>query len=214
MGASTQLVRIPAGWRSGRGGFTEATEVFVVSGRLQLDGRPLRPMTHVALPPGATGRYSAPIDTVVLIHATGPLSFGEGSTTGGSVVVDTEELDWEPAHDPGLPTGLMVKRVHDGDGGGPSLWLMAAVHWGKRAVWQRHQVSEEGFLLEGEMGAAVALADGVKVHRYREGGYFYRPPLTPHLLRTAGSMLLLMRSSGPLTTEWNDAPFPDRSDQG
>jgi Domain of unknown function (DUF4437) len=213
LGESTQLVRIPAGWRSGRGSFAAATDLFVVSGRLQFDGRPLRAMTHVAVPAGAAGRYSAPIDTVVLVHAAGPLSFGEGARTEGGVVVDTEELDWEPAEDPGLPAGLMVKRVHGGDDAGPSVWLMAAVHWGRRARWQRHPVAEEGFLLEGEMAAAVALKDGVRVHRYQAGGYFHRPGRTPHLVRTAGSMLLLMRSAGPLTTEWRDDPWTEL-DQG
>ena len=96
-GRSTQLIRIPAGWRSGRGGFSAPLELFVVSGRLQLDGRPLRPMTHLAMPAGSSGRYSAPIDTVVLAHSGGPLSFGEAVTDDLAVVVDTEELEWEPA---------------------------------------------------------------------------------------------------------------------
>ena len=209
LGESTQLIRIPTGWRSGRGGFTAALEMFVVSGRLQLDGRPLRPMTHVAMPAGVTGRYSAPIDTVVLAHSAGPLSFGEATDPGPGSVVDTEELDWEPASDPELPPGLMVKAVHGGDGAGPRVWLTAGVHWGKRSRWQRHPVSEEGFLLEGELAAAVGLAGAVKVHRYQPGGYFHRPPGTPHLVRTAGAMLLLMRSAGPLTTEWSETPRQD-----
>ncbi len=214
MGASTQLVRIPAGWRSGRGGFTEATEVFVVSGRLQLDGRPLRPMTHVALPPGATSRYSAPIDTVVLVHAMGPLSFGEGSADGRircgghrGTGLGAGARSWAPRRADG-------EAVHDADGGGPSLWLMAGVHWGKRAIWQRHQVSEEGFLLEGEMAAAVASG------RRGEGPSLPgRRVFLPAATDTAPGAhrrfdVVVDAVVGPSDHRMERGPFPDRSDQG
>jgi hypothetical protein len=116
-GASTAIVRYPAGWaRTTEEYLCADEEFFVLDGELTINGIGYAGMHYGYLPAGHRRRTAVSVRGAVLLtfFESEPKrgSGGERFRTDGGLVehLDTNIQTWKPvSHDPKVPVGLMTK---------------------------------------------------------------------------------------------------------
>lgn len=206
-GAGTLLVEFAPGWRF-EGETTGATELFVRSGELALDGRRLATGAYCYLPAGGGPLHlssEAGAEAFVL-HRPDPTVPVESIVVRSSFAVP-----WESIVLPGFPAGAMHKslRPHDGTGeahGGPDGFLRLVLTppgW-LSADEERHVGCwEENILLRGDMlmPGRGTLAPGDCLAN--PAGHWHGPMVTK------GGALFLVNCDAPMPVEYRPhAPGP------
>lgn len=213
-GASTAIVRYPAGWRRDDEEYLTADEeMFLLDGDLQINDIDYRTYGYAYLPAGHVRRRAASQNgAVVLTFYEGEPKRGVGGETfredGGLVEhIDTNLQEWQPVtHDPKVPTGLLSKTQRVDPDTGDRTWLNArnpgGVVDGFMGSREYHPVVEEMYILGGDL----FMERGV----LRPGAYFWRPPDVQHgPFGTRAGLFMLGRSKGgPLVNYWTDEKYP------
>ena len=212
-GASTAIVRYPAGWRRDDEEYLCADEeMFLLAGDLQINEIEYRTFGYVYLPAGHVRRRAASQNgAVVLTFFEGEPRQGVGGENfradGGLVEhIDTNLQEWKlHTSDPKVPTGLLTKTQRIDPDSHDRTWLNArqpgGVVDGYMGPREYHPVVEEMFVLSGDL----YLERGVM----RAGGYFWRPPDIHHgPFGTRCGMFMLGRSKGgPLVNYWTEEKY-------
>ena len=208
-GPSTRVVNVPAGWHTAASGaFTENAELFVLRGGVDIDGTPLRRHGYACLPAGAAiDTISSESGALVLLWLAAPVRFEAGAGGGGTpLLVDAGSMAWETG---GAADGVLRKTI--ATCGGVATTLVAAAHR-RTDRWAAHSADEECFVLDGEMTVAEC-ADGAESHRYRPGGYVYRPAGRWHGGAGSGTdrtvVMVHRRATDSTTTRRADCPEED-----
>lgn len=214
-GASTAIVRYPAGWRRDRAEALAADEEFyVLAGELAINGIAYGGM-HYGYLPASYVRCSAssPKGAVRLtfFEAEPRLARPDDRfrANGGLVDhLDTNTPPWKPVtHDPRVPAGLMTKTQRIAPDTGERTWLNTRPPGlnepGMRGPRETHPVVEEIFVLSGDMH--------LNWGTMRTGAYVWRPPGVPHGPPGGtrfGYMFAARSKGGPLVNQWSEATFP------
>ena len=204
-GACSRLVRIET---PQHGRLMVGADLYVVRGRGQWGPHPLEEDRYVYVPAGSDISIEPGPSGMVLFCAfsgtpevaTPPSSSLPG---GGATPIDVAGLAWEaPPWSSGSATAdVFTKWLRRGDDAHVFLSAMLPGRHTRRE--EAHPVAEETFRLAGEV---LQAGDGVST----PGSYCFRPPGFWHgPLGTPHGTLALVRSSGPITTEFRDPP-PDR----
>ncbi len=211
-GASTTIVRYPAGWvRKGAERLLADEEFFVLEGELTINDRIYKQYCYAFLPAGYVRERASSTDgTVVMTFFEGePRAAVEEPAEGFydasrlTEFVDANILEWVPAtHDPKLRAGLWGRTLRIDPYSKERTWLNVALPGGReegfKGSQETHPVVEEMFLLSGELVGNTGLM--------RRGAYFWRPPEIrhgPYGSRT-GSLMLFRCKDGPLVNFWSD----------
>jgi hypothetical protein len=212
-GASTAIVRYPAGWRRDDEEYLCADEeMFLLAGDLQINDVEYRTFGYAYLPAGHVRRRAASQNgAVALTFFEGEPRQGVGGENfradGGLVEhIDTNLQEWKlHTSDPKVPTGLLTKTQRIDPDSQDRTWLNArqpgGVADGYMGPREYHPVVEEMFVLSGDL----YLERGVM----RAGGYFWRPPDIHHgPFGTRCGMFMLGRSKGgPLVNYWTEEKY-------
>jgi hypothetical protein len=213
-GRSSQLVRLPQGWRAA-GHLRGETELLVLDGELDLGGRPAGRYTYAALTAGSALALSAPRPTELLLFVNQPWGLTGAApppvAAGLVAPVSLYDLPWTAPSTPGLPPGMLIKRLRDHPVTGARTWVMGLQLWPGLGRWEVHPVAEEMVVLDGAIDNGESLPEGEVLFSYGRLGYFHRPAGICHGGPRAGvadHALLLFRTPGPLTTTFFDEPCP------
>lgn len=214
-GASTAIVRYPAGWER-RTAETLGTdeEFFVLAGELAINGRRYGGMHYGYLPAGHERRHAVSSKGAVLLtFFEGEPKRAQGSERfrrdGGLVEhLDTNTQVWKPvSHDPKVPTGLQTKTQRIDPDTRERTWLNCRHPGlnepGMMGSKEAHPVVEEIFLLSGDLN--------LNWGTMRLGAYLWRPPGVWHGPPggTRFGYLFVARSKGgPLVNHWTEEKFP------
>ena len=196
-GASTALVGVPAGQRVELGGQERPLELFALSGKGELAGRPLRAGTYAYIP-SRSGETVLAVDSEALM-----LSMAEEHRPGNGdvLVVDTESLRWQDRSIAAVPPGLTIKRLRVDDETGERTWLAACVPGWCEDRAEVHPTVEEAFLIRGDtlLGERGEMTAGC---------YFWRPPFVRHGPMTTrdGCLVFFRTKGGGLEVEYEDVP--------
>lgn len=213
-GRSSQLVRLPPGWHVA-GDLLGDIELLVLDGQLDLGGHRAGRYTYAALPAGSAPELAAvrPSELLLFVNEpwglTGPAS--PPAAEGRVAPVSLYDLPWSAPSTPGLPPGMLIKRLRDHPVTGARTWVMGLQLWPGLGRWEVHPVAEEMVVLDGAIDNGESLPQGEQLYSYRRLGYFYRPAGICHggpRARVADHALLLFRTPGPLTTTFFDEPRP------
>lgn len=101
---------------------------------------------------------------------------------------------------------LKIKHYKQDPDTGARTYLVS-VNPGITIPWEMHDIAEEAYIVEGDYTLAECLPGGSKIGRYRQGGYFYRPPGIAHNGPASGTksgVVMLIRTPGPLKVELVD----------
>jgi len=220
-GASTRIVRYPAGYDSPERGITADEEWFVLDGEITLDGMRYGYHDYAYLPAGLPRRRlsSAAGAVVLTMLSCEPRAASDATSCNESRLIrrlDTFALPWE--HGAGgsvtgrpLGPGLAVKHLRrDLETGEQSFLYACLPHHPPPAVMVgkfTHPVVEEIFTLEGEYVFSDA---GVM----RPGGYCWWREGEWHgpAGSRAGYSLFIRVLGGALRNEFDREPYPFRYD--
>lgn len=208
-GASSLLVRYPAGWRLERGGALSADEEFLVlHGELSLGGQRYREKSYAHLPAGyARGAMSAPGGAVVLtFFSSRPLLSAPAVFDPARLVenVDSFSVPYTARFHPEFPAGAGRKTLYEDPITHDQSWILGTLpmRWAERA--EVHPVVEEMYLLSGESHGNRGVM--------RPGAYFWRPPGIEHgpYGTLTGNLYFFRTKGGPLSTDYVAAAQPFR----
>ncbi|UYP20234.1 DUF4437 domain-containing protein [Rhodococcus sp. Z13] len=194
-GTTISLFEIPAGWSSDETGSGQGDlEVFVLSGELVFgDGTVGAAGSYHCWFSGSgstvTVRSAGPVTALVQrIPVTSPVRSGED----GVLHTDPEEFPWR-GHGQGWNRSEMAVLREDPDTGAQTYALRLPPGWVGRAGQHFHTVSEEAFIVAGD----VALEDEPV---YTAGSYLFRPPHVVHGARERSETgcFALTWTSGPI----------------
>ncbi len=166
----------PAGWSwGGAAADGRSLEIFVLAGKLDIDGRPLESRGYLYVAPKAGTPPLATRSDARLLVFVGPT--GEPSGFTDWFIVDFDQSRWRPGlvgPRAGVDLPVEIFDLKRDPTTGARTWL-ASIEPGFEFPWERHSMVEEGFLVEGVYDLNECLPGGVRSGRYTEGGYFYRP---------------------------------------
>ncbi len=214
-GPSTRLLEVPPGWGTSlRGSFTGDVELFVISGRVEADGRRMDPHTLWSARAGTVvcGLGSSEGATLLLFSGA-PLRFMPGEGTEDPRRPDpvvAGEREW--AQMPGAPPNSRQRELAPSLRGG-AYWQTAAIDLNLDR-WYVDDEPTEVFVLEGSWQQTARGKQGPEVVEFPREGYFYRPAGVWHgggLTGTSTVALLLIRA-GAAPSRHADAPgeYPAR----
>ena len=210
-GATSNLVRYPAGWSLGREQALACDEeFFVVDGELAIGSIVYGPGDYAYLPAGHNRiGMSSGEGATVMTFFEGALLLGDASfpQSGAIEHVQSAQLPWASAGDSKIASsqvGLKVLRLANN---GDRTWLLnIEVAEGQPFEIngiETHPCVEETFVLQGDMAMPMG--------QMYEGAYFWRPPNVPH-----GPMgtqygfygLFRCKEGGPFSTDWSPTGDP------
>jgi hypothetical protein len=210
-GAATALVRLPPGWTAEREGWVSAgTELLVIDGELDLNGRLYGQDCYACLPAGYPYRSLASgIGAVALVFFDGEPVWHEGvpppGAPTGSGAIEMEDAWRMPWSAAGLdPTyaeaGLRWKFLRGSPAGPAATFLLSVPPHAHPPGWaapqEVHECTEEIYVLSGDwLGYRGAMAAGAYV--WRPAGIAHGP----HGSR-GGALLVVRTSAGPLAHHW------------
>lgn len=96
---------------------------------------------------------------------------------------------------------LKIKHFKQDSQTGARTYLVA-VQPGISIPWEKHDVAEEAYIVEGDYRLAECIDGNAIIGDYVQGGYFYRPPGIAHNGPESGSKtgaVMLIRTPAPLT---------------
>lgn len=213
-GASSTLVKYPAGWRRPAAEHLPVDEeLFVLGGALTINGVAYGEMCYAHLPAGhPRAGAESPDGAVVLTFYSGAPVSAPGPAPSGSYEPDLliERVDVLTASfshdqtrlnvdpDSALGEGVadfgnLVLRADPRTGN--QTWIISAPPLWRNAVVEVHPVVEEMYLLSGEMAGDTGIMT--------PGAYFWRPPRMRHgpFGSKTGNLMLFRTDGGPLETE-------------
>jgi hypothetical protein len=215
-GASSSLVRYPAGWRrSGPVHYAADDEFYVLSGDLTISGTTYQEHRYGFLPAGFTqvGAYSERGALVVRFLSGGtPPASGQGVHDEQRLVrcLDMFEQPWTGNFHPQFPVGAGRKWLRRDPVTTDETWILGTLPLRNGRRPEKHPVVEEMYLISGELISQQGVM--------RPGAYFWRPPEVwhgPYGSKT-GCLMLFRTVGGPLSTvyteheqdfEWNPSGY-------
>ena len=204
-GASTALVRYPAGW-SADVSLASDEEIFVLEGTIDTDDRSYRVADYAYLPAGFAREHmrSSTGATVLTFFEPGAAEYDSAELVEK---LATSRMPWVAPSDPTLEANRVGRKVLKPvarDGG--RTWLLRinaepAAPFEIMGV-ERHPCVEEMFLLDGDMSMTCGVM--------REGDYFWRPPMIPHgpMGTRRGFLGFFRAKEGSFSTEWTEPDGP------
>jgi len=211
-GASSNLVRYPAGWRrEGAIHYPCDDEFYVLSGDLTISGTTYTEHSYGFFPAGFAqrGSHSERGALVVRFLSSGeaPL-LGEGTLDEQRLVrcLNMFEQPWTGNFHPQFPLGAGRKWLRRDPVTTDETWILGTLPLRNGRRPEKHPVVEEMYLISGELIGPQGVM--------RPGAYFWRPPEAwhgPYGSKT-GCLMLFRTVGGPLSTiyteeeqdfEWN-----------
>lgn len=217
-GPATRIVTFQGNWGSGAAGaFTADVSLLVVKGQVRIGAELLGQYDFAHMPrrcviPG----IRAEDGTLGLLLTGAPVAYDttSGGIAGAVEIVHAGDIPWEPQ---ARQAGRFIKRLAS-SGHGDS-WLSGSVEWSEdEALWHRHPVGEEAFVLEGSMTISELGDRGPEIYTYVPGGYLWRPAGILHAgpgSSVTDTAVAFHHTSGDLETEWvdkNDVPARSADD--
>lgn len=196
--AGTMLVRYPAGWQTnGPVRFADQTELYVRRGELWIGDARMTPDSYAFIPPGAAAGFRAGAEGAeVLTFHEGPAAMDEVSApveapAAGIRIVHTADVDWAPSASPGLPGGLVFKRLHFDPTTQQRTTLLAGPPGWDSRLHEFHPCAEEAFCLAGD----IEMDHLEPPDLMQQDDYFWRPAFLSHgPMRTRTGFLLVVRT--------------------
>lgn len=211
-GASSAIVRIPAGWRW-HGALACDEEFLVLRGALAVDDAPLAAFGYAHLPAGAATTLVARETTIAawFLDASPMRAAPREYDPRRRVVLDAMAVPYTGNFHPEFPAGAGRKWLFRDPVGGDETWLLATMALRNAARQEVHPVVEEMLLLAGEVHGDRGVM--------RPGAYFWRPPGIAHgpygtltgnlyLFRTVGGSLSTTYIDGSRGFHWSPAYDP------
>jgi Domain of unknown function (DUF4437) len=209
-GASTRLLRLPTSWHSKQPFLAAAPlHLFIVRGRLELDGQLMRAGGYTYIP---CGLPLPPIevheDTLAVCYWDGPLERVRGSVSPDPddapvPPLDSRSMHWEMGPTVGPAAGLGWKMLRHVPHSGESMFVTGILPDWTEPRHEAHPCAEESFKLAGDMDM------GPDIGVMREGCYFYRPPYLWHgPMRTERGTMSLIRISSGMANAYKDPREP------
>jgi hypothetical protein len=200
-GAFTALASLPADRATTGTARTGRLELFVLEGEIAVDDHPLAPGVFATLPAGDEVRVRAAEPAAVLVF----WDPADEAPSRSLYTASAWERPWETNMLPGIPAGLMRKRLRGEDEGppqGPARGWIRLIHAapGWRSTTEERHVGcwEENILLRGDMymrGRGTIAA----------GDCLANPPALWHgPMATRGGALFLVHCDSPMSVEWRD----------
>lgn len=214
-GASTCVVRYPAGWsRPNAGYLTTDEEFYVLDGSLTINGIEYDRDSYAHLPAGHL-RTSAESKNgaVLLTFFEGPVDAELSDAPGEAFRADrlVEKIsaptaDWGNADLDAMglrdiSTSSRLLSLFTDPDTGEITYLTGVVPFKAESSPERHPVGQEFYILGGSLSGVGGVMQA--------GAYCWRPPLVTHgpYGSPTGALIILRSVGGPLTTELDD-PVP------
>jgi hypothetical protein len=210
-GASSTIVRYPAGWCDDEGSVLSADEeVFVLEGELTIGEVTHGRYSYAHLPAGfhRPGMRSGPGAVVLTFFSAEPERASADGHAADLVTerviekVDAFEGDWGGNFHPRFPPGAGRKWLRRDPVTGDETWILGTMPLRSGRRPERHPVVEEMLLLSGTLVGHVG--------EMRPGAYFWRPPEEWHgpFGSMTGNLMLFRTVGGPLSTEYTQDEVP------
>lgn len=208
-GASSLLVRYPAGFAAAGGALAVDDELLVLEGTLDIGDRSYPELTFAHLPAGfETGAWSCREGAIVLeffsgtpVRAGQPFAYDERRLVLRKSAYDVPYTgNFHPEFPPGAGRKMLFQdpQTHD------ATWLLGTLplRWAERS--EVHPTVEEMYLLSGEVHGNRGVM--------RPGAYFWRPPSVPHgpYGTQTGNLYFFRTKGGDLSTTYVEAERPFR----
>jgi hypothetical protein len=209
-GASSLLVRYPAGWKRTRAEYFDVDEEFyVLDGTLTINGNVYSKDTYAHLPRGYTrARASSRRGAVVLTFFSGVPAATSGKAPKGSCderrLVERHNIyevawgdqKWLREIKEFNQQSVAYQLMREDPDTGERTWILGVGAFWEGGNVEIHPVVEESYMLSGSMVGTFG--------ERRQGGYFWRPPGIKHgpLGSPMGSLIFFRCLGGPLDTEF------------
>ncbi len=196
-GAWTGLVRCDPAWQGMLGGHSRPTELYVLRGSVELEGRRLGPGGY-AYHPGTGLTPLAASDGALLLTMVEP----EGERDGGVEVMDPLRVRYRPSgRHADIPPGIVNKLLRIDPVTGDETWIAAVVPGWTETRAEIHPTVEECLMIRGDilLGGRGAMGPG---------SYFWRPPLVRHgpMYSRDGGLFFFRSKGGRLGVEYEEVP--------
>jgi hypothetical protein len=203
-GASSGLVRYPAGWRRpGPIHYQADDEFYVLSGDLTISGTTYTEHCYGFLPAGFT-QVDASTEAGALVmrwvsDGAAPVP-GQGLHDERRLVryLNMFEQPWTGNFHPQFPLGAGRKWLRRDPVTTDETWILGTLPLRNGRRPEKHPVVEEMYLISGELIGPQGVM--------RPGAYFWRPPEVwhgPYGSKT-GCLMLFRTVGGPLSTEYTE----------
>lgn len=198
-GAETSIVRVTSPIV---GRVAAALDLYVLSGKATLNGRPLPASAFVHIPAGAQIRILVDIGPLIFYCGSfGPMELdAEDGPTDDLEIIDVDRQPWTDMGwrgDEAPNPAVKIKWLRDDSDIGIAFVVAMLPGW-RSELEEKHPVYEESFKLHGDLllGRRGVVAPG---------GYFFRPPESWHgpLYSRTGNMSLI-RKSGFGSTDYRE----------
>lgn len=209
-GATTCILKMPAGWTHGEPFVTDAPEqLYVLSGDLHIGEITYTEGNYTYRPAGVAHDSmwsNSGCTALVMWDKRFDVRPGNGTTEGMIERLDTIKMHWQPTIAEGPQAGIMVKIVRHVPETGEMTFITGILPYWREDRREHHDCVEESFKLTGDMNLNLNLGDRMLM---TENCYFYRPPYRKHgpMFTRTGTMSLIRVSStlvnhyGPLPEE-------------
>lgn len=205
-GGSSLVIRYPPGWqRTGPEHLTTDEEFIVLSGSLEINGRPYDPLAYGFFPAGyVRSSSSSPHGALVLtFFEKEPKAVPGDPAEPASAERLVEHLnamdgEWGGNFHPLFPAGAGRKWLRRDPIGGEESWILGTMPLRSGRRPEKHPVIEEMFLLSGELVGPLGVMHA--------GAYFWRPPEIWHgpFGTKTGNLTFFRTKGGPLSTVFTD----------
>lgn len=210
-GASSLIIRYPAGWeRDVEERLTADEEFFVLQGSFEVNGVTYGPYGYGHLPVGyvRSGMRSQQGAVVLTFFDRAPESHTTSShgedLSEERLITHINALDgeWGAGFNPKFPPGAGRKWLRRDSVTTDETWILGTMPLRNGFKREKHPVVEEMFLISGELHGP----NGVM----RPGAYFWRPPEEWHgpFGSLTGNVMLFRTVGGPLSTVYDDNELP------
>jgi len=207
-GATSLLVRYPAGWSQAGGALSVDEEFLVLDGAIMIGARDYREKSYAHLPAGyPRGVMATESGAILLTFLSGRPTPAPASTFDPARLIehlDVFAVPYTGNFHPEFPPGAGRKKLYEDPVTRDQTWILGTLpmRWAERA--ETHPVVEEMYLLSGESHGNRGVM--------RPGAYFWRPPGIRHgpYGTLTGNLYFFRTKGGPLSTEYVDAAKPFR----
>jgi uncharacterized protein DUF4437 len=208
-GASSLLVRYPAGFAAAGAALAVDDEFLVLEGALHIGDRSYPELTFAHLPAGfKTGAWSSREGAIVLqffsgapVRAAQPFAYDERRLV---LHKSAFNVPYTGNFHPEFPPGAGRKMLYQDPQTRDASWLLGTLplRWAERS--EVHPTVEEMYLLGGEVHGNRGVM--------RPGAYFWRPPSVPHgpYGTQTGNLYLFRTKGGDLSTTYVEPARPFR----
>jgi len=213
-GASSTMIRYPAGWSIHESQALAADEeLFVLEGEIEINGKRYGKHVYAHLPAGyeRTSMLSHEGAVVLTFFSAEPVAAAPAEYDPRRLVerLDTRLMEGQKGKRKHMksgdwdPSGTIHKTLFLDPDTEERTWLIGLMPYWYSPMIEKHPVAEEEFAVLGD----ICLTNGVM----RDGGYFWRPPEIEHgPFGTWGGTLHLCRcKGGPFSADVRDGGEPN-----